>query len=282
MRIRNGSGGVIGGVAGGLDSDKVGAAQVSGYLRSPDPLPAGEQQSEPQKKIVRAVTLELLVRDAREATARIQQITNATKGEVEKAEIRNYLQTSQSGELTLRVPSAELETVVASFRKLAIRVQNEHWETRDITREYTDSQARLRNMKAEEQQYLVLLRRAGSMKDTLEVTEKLSEVRGEIEQLQGELNWWSHQVAMSAIQVSLSEEPQATVATQWRPLYNAKNAAHEMLTGIGDWVDWAVAFVISIPLILLWVCSVGGLLWTGWRILRFVWVRWLKPAPQPA
>lgn len=272
-------GGVVGGVPGGTRVATIRPASMSMYLEA-SPQQA-DQPSRP-KKVIRSVGLELLVRDSRQSALKIEQITYAIRGEVEKAELRNYAETSQSGELMIRVPSDQLENVVETLRKLAVRVQNEHWESRDISREYTDSEARLRNMKAEEQQYLVLLRRSGSMKDTLEVTEKISEVRGEIEQLQGELNWWSHQVAMSAIQISLTEEPQATVAARWRPLYNAKNAAHEMLVGVGEWLDWAVAFIISLPLILLWTCSIGGLLWVAWRSLRWAWLRWFKPAPQPA
>lgn len=268
--------GIVGGVPGGTKQAKIRSEIVaSDYLQA-------EESAKPQKKIVRTVSLDLLVHDARQAASQIERIAYVKQGEVEKAEVRNSGATSQSGELTLRVPSDELDNIVGSFRTMAIRVQNEHWESRDVTREFMDSEARLRNMKAEEQQYLVLLRRTGSMKDTLQVTEKISEVRGEIEQLQGELNWWSHQVAMSAIQISLNEEPQAMVAARWRPLYNAKNAAHEMLLGLGEWVDWAVAFLINIPLILIWVCSVGGLIWVGWKSLRWVWIRWLKPAPQAA
>ena len=273
-------GGIIGGVPGGTNNASIRPASMTVYLESPQ---QADQTSE-SRKVIRTVGLELLVRNSRESASKIEQLTYATRGEVEKAELRNYAETSQTGTLTIRVPSEQLDNVVASLRKLALRVQIEHWESRDISREYMDNEARLRNMKAEEQQYLVLLRRSGSMKDTLEVTEKISEVRGEIEQLQGELNWWSHQVAMSAIQISLTEEPQATLAAHWRPLYNAKNAAHEMLLGLGEWFDWAITFVIDLPLILLWVCSVGGLLWAVWKILRWVWLRWWKPSspPQPA
>ncbi|HEU5402020.1 MAG TPA: DUF4349 domain-containing protein [Terriglobales bacterium] len=265
------AGGVVGGVP-GRDRDKlIESARISAQLV--EPLSSSEDH-----KVVQTVGLELLVKNASDTAAEIERVTRSLHGEIEKADLHNY-GNSREGELTLRVPTVSLDDSVAQFSRQAIRVQDQHREARDITREFMDNEAHLRNMKAEEQQYLVLLRRAGSMKDTLEVTDKLSEVRGEIEQLQGELNWWSHQVSMSAVQIHLTEEPQANLVARWRPFYNAKNSAVLMLHDLGDWVDWVVALVINIPVILVWFVTVGGLLLLGWKVLRWAWFRFFRPAP---
>ena len=55
---------------------------------------------------------------------------------------------------------------------------------------------------AEEAQYLAILKNAHTVKDTVEVTDKLSEVRGEIEQLTGELKYLSQQIEMSVVTVT--------------------------------------------------------------------------------
>lgn len=269
--------GVVGGVPGGLSGGAIGGriADRAQFVRAE--LTSAEQSAPAaDHKLVRSVGLNLLVRNAADTSAEIERITASFHGEIEKADLHNY-GNSREGELLLRVPAERLDEAVAQFSRLAIRVQDQHRETRDITREFMDNDARLRNMKAEEQQYLVLLRRAGNMKDTLEVTEKVSEVRGNIEQLQGELNWWSHQVAMSAVQIHLTEETQATMVARWRPLFNARNSAVAMLRGLGDWVDWVVALVINVPVILAWAVSVGGLLLLGWKVLRWAWFRFFKP-----
>lgn len=267
-------GGVIGGVpggGGGGDRDKM-AAQT--YLSSPE---ANDTQTV-DHKVIQAISLELLVKNAADASSDIERIAKSMHGEIEKADLHNY-GGSREGQLTLRIPADHLDDAVTQFSRVAIRVQDQHREARDITREFMDNEAHLRNMKAEEQQYLVLLRRAGSMKDTLEATEKISDVRGEIERLQGELNWWSHQVEMSAVQIHLTEEPQATMVARWRPLYNAKNSAAVMLHDLGDWVDWVVALIINIPVILVWLVTLGSLLLLGWKILRWAWLRFFRPPP---
>jgi hypothetical protein len=254
---------------------------MSASLQSSEPVEEAKSNV-PDKKLIQSVGLQLLVKNASDAAVQVERISTGLGGEIEKSDIRND-GSSRQGEIILRIPAGRLDDAVSQFSKLAIRVENQHRESRDITRDFVDNEARLRNMKLEEDQYLVLLKRAGSMKDTLEVTEKVSEVRGEIEQLQGELNWQSHQVAMSAVQVRLIEEPQATVAARWRPIYNAKNSASAMLAGLGEWVDWVVAFIIDLPLMIVWAVSIGALLLVVWKTLRWVWLRFLKPrAPVAA
>lgn len=268
-------GGTKGGVIGGIVRDRealVAPTKMSAQL-------ADRNSPSVDPKIIQTVGLELLVKNAAEASAQIEHITQSMHGEIEKADLHNY-GTSREGQMTLRVPTDRLDDAVAQFSRLAIRVQDQHRESRDITREFMDNNAHLRNMEAEEQQYLVLLRRAGTMKDTLDVTDKLSDVRGEIEQLQGELNWWSHQVAMSAVQIHLTEEPQATMVARWRPLYNAKNSVAMMLRDLSDWVDWVVALIIDIPVILVWVLTVGSILLLGWKVLRWAWFRFFR-SPTP-
>jgi hypothetical protein len=83
---------------------------------------------------------------------------------------------------------------------------------------------------------------------------------------------------MSAVQIQLIEEPQATEAARWRPIYNAKNSVSAMLAGLGEWVDWVVAFVIDLPVMIVWSVSIGGLALCAWRMLRWVWLRFLKPS----
>ena len=75
-----------------------------------------------------------------------------------------------------------------TIRKLGLRVENEKIAAEDVTRQYVDQDASIRNLRAEEAQYLTILKRATTVKDMLAVTENLSEVRGQIEQQQAEFN----------------------------------------------------------------------------------------------
>jgi hypothetical protein len=50
------------------------------------------------------------------------------------------------------VPVARFAEVGAKIRKLGLRVESEQMEAEDVTRQYVDQQARLRNLRAQEAQ----------------------------------------------------------------------------------------------------------------------------------
>jgi len=76
---------------------------------------------------------------------------------------------------------------------------------RDVTEEYIDLEARLRNLRRQEERLLEILDRAESVKDVLEVERELGRVRGEIERLEGRLRYLSNRVEFATITVELLE-----------------------------------------------------------------------------
>jgi Domain of unknown function (DUF4349) len=108
------------------------------------------------------------------------------------------------------------------------------------------------------------------VKDTLDVSEKLSTVRGEIEQQQAEFESLSKQIETVAITISLRTEAEARVfGPNWRPLYQMKLALRDGLDGLANYASTMTAFVFYLPTIMLWLATiiVGGAV--GWRILRW-------------
>jgi hypothetical protein len=108
------------------------------------------------------------------------------------------------------------------------------------------------------------------VKDTLEVSDKLNEVRGAIEERQAEFEALSKQVETVAINITLRAESDAQVfGLHWRPLYQLKMAAREGLDGLGDYAASMAAFVFYLPTILLWLFTILAGAAIGWRILRW-------------
>jgi hypothetical protein len=119
-------------------------------------------------------------------------------------------------------------------------------------------------------------------KDTLEVSEKLSDVRDRIERLRAQIQWMTHDIEMSVVTIALAQESEAQMfGIPWRPLYNAKVSVHGLLEGLGVWLNSVVAILINLPLIALWMLTVGVILWVVWQIGRAVWLRFLKPRLAP-
>lgn len=188
-----------------------------------------------------------------------------------------------SASLTIRVPAARFEQVRSRIRTLALRFDSESADAQDVTRQYVDEDARLRNLRAEEQQYLAILRKAATVKDTLEVSDKLNEVRGAIEERQAEFETLSKQIEMVAININLRAEADAQVfGLEWRPLYQLKVSAREGLDGIGDYVSSMAALVFYLPTVLLWIFTIIAFAAIGWRILRWAVRVWFRSGKQLA
>jgi len=222
------------------------------------------------RKIIRNASLDLLVNDVGQSISKIGSIVAGVGGFVEKSTQANS--GGHSATITVRVPAARLDQVIAEIKGLATTVDREGVEARDVTHEYIDLDARLRNAQAEEAQYLQILKRATTIKDTLDVTEKLSDVRGRIEEMQGEMKLLTSQIDMSSLEISLhADADEAVAGFHWRPLRQAKIAVGDMVSGLADWADSVVAFLINLPLIGVWLLSIFVLILLAVRIVRFLW-----------
>jgi len=235
---------------------------VATYLAS-DPGNAAEG-----RKLVTTSSIGLVVKNPPEAAEQITKIAERNGG---------FLVTSQvntadllNASLSIRVPAAKFEGVRSEIRKLGLRVESESTEAQDVTKQYVDEEARLRNLRAEEEQYLLLLHKATSVKDTLEVSDKLNETRGAIEEKQAEFVALSKQVETVAMSVALRAEEDAQVfGLHWRPLYELKIAVRGGLNGVGDYVASMTAFIFYLPTILLWLFTILVVTAVAWRILRW-------------
>jgi hypothetical protein len=250
--------GIVGGAPGGRSSGVGVIMYQKGVSGTPD-----------DHKLVSTSSFELLVEHPAEAAERIRLLAERVGGFLVKSQT-NGAQDATSASLIVRVPAARFAEVAAEVRKLSVRVENEEMQSEDVTRHYVDQEAHLRNLRAQEAQYLNILKQARTVKDTLEVSEKLNGVRGEIEQQQAEFETLSRQVETVAVSVSLHSEAQAKVfGVPWRPSYELKFAIAQGLEGLVNYATSMLGLLFYLPAILLWLATilVGAAL--GWRLLRW-------------
>lgn len=235
------------------------------------------------RKTKRTTAMELLVKSPAEMSEKIRQLAESMGG---------FLVSSESGSkdspyatLTIRVPKARFEEARAEIKKLAAHVETETVQANDVTREYVDMEARLRNLRAQEAQYLEIMRRATTVEETLKVSEKLSEVRSQIEQQQAEFNTLSKQVETVLMTISLRSEVEAQVfGLNWRPLYHVKVAARDALEALADYASAMTTIILFLPVAFLWTATVVVALLIAWRTLRWIGRFFVprKPSVTPA
>jgi Domain of unknown function (DUF4349) len=233
-----------------------------------------------ERKIIRSSSLAIVVQHPAQVMDKIMALAEIEGGYLESSQGGG--QDAASGSLTIRVPAARFEQTRAEIRKLGLRVENESIDARDVTRQYVDQDANLRNLRAEEAQYLAILKQANTVKDLLAVSQRISEVRGQIEQQQAEFNALSKQTETVAIAISLRTEAETQVfGLNWRPLYQVKLALRDGLESLAGYTSAMMAFLFYLPAVLLWLGTIAGGAAVGWRLLRWVgrrWFGWQKAA----
>jgi hypothetical protein len=226
-----------------------------------------------ERKIIRTSSLEMVVQRPADAAEKITAIAEGMGGYLETASGGG--QNATSGALTIRVPASRLQEAWAEIRKLGLRVESEKVDAQDVTRQYVDQDARIRNLRAEEVQLLTILKQAATVKDMMAVSERLGEVRGQIEQQQAEFNALSRQIETVAIAISLRTESEAQVfGLNWRPGYQLKLALHDGLESVATYAAAMTTVLFYLPAVLLWAGTILVGILVALRLTRWIGERW--------
>lgn len=206
-----------------------------------DEITAGGESSI-DRKIVRTASLTIQVNDISQALDDIAALAAGFEGYVVSSSQRaDDDDNTASGQISIRVPATQYDAALQKLRELAVKVVYENSNSQDVTEQYTDLQAQLRNYEATEAQYLELLKKAENVKDMLEVQEALSNVRGNIERVKGRIQYLERTSETSLIQVSL---------TKVKPIGESTWDVPGILKGA---VDGLIAFGNVLLTILIWL-----------------------------
>lgn len=154
----------------------------------------------------------------------------------------------RSGVISLRVPSSSLNAAIADVSKLG-KVTSEQIESQDVTEEYVDLEARLRNAQAQEQSLLSLLQQAKTIEENLRVRDVLSQVQAEIEQIKGRLAFLEEHTSYATLTVSLYESGVVIAPGEgWGFLKALRDAAKAFVRTVNELV---VFFGGALPVLVL-------------------------------
>jgi len=222
------------------------------------------------RMIVRTADMALVVKDAEGSVAQIKSIVSELGGYV--VDLRLWRDQEQlRGTITVRVPAESLDEALVKFKGLAVKVERESGGSQDVTEEYSDLGAQLRNLEATEQELLELLgtvrEKTGKAEDILAVYRELTQIRGQIEQLKGRMQYLERTAAMSAVTIELIPDVLATPITigGWRPSETVSRALRSLVQTLRFLVDaaiWVVLYVLPVVVVLL--IPFAGL-WSLWR-----------------
>ena len=116
-----------------------------------------------------------------------------------------------TGALVARVPATRFGDALSDLQDLG-KVRSESVSGQDVTQEFIDLQARLRNFVAQEEVLLRLMKEAQNVTDTIRVQNELQRVQLEVERLRGRITYLEDQTALSTIELRVAEEGAAASA----------------------------------------------------------------------
>jgi len=209
-----------------------------------------------ERKVIRNGSLNLVVDSPGVMLDQVASLTHQYNGYVVSSELTG-LRESQRGCITVRVPAAQFDVVREQLKKIAKLVESENTSADDVTMQYAENEATLRNYRAEEASYLEIMRRSGSIKDTLMVAEQLSNVRGEIERLEAEIRTMAVQTEMTALTVNISAEPVAAAPQRWRPFYELQLAWKSGVDALIAYATAMMAILMYVPAVLAWALTIA-------------------------
>jgi hypothetical protein len=140
----------------------------------------------------------------------------------------------RSGVVAIRVPAQSLNPALEDVVRLG-KVTAQQVDSQDVTEEYVDLEARLKNAQAQEQALLSLMAQAKTVEETLRVRDVLASVQREIEQLKGRLGYLDEHSSFSTLTVSLYETGVVTVTGGgWGFVEALKDAARALVRTVNE------------------------------------------------
>ncbi len=230
--------------------------------------PAGAPLPQADRKIIKNATISLEVQDVSSALNQVTLLSSQYGGYVVSSRSW-YVEDYPPAANTFAVPVERFEEALERVRSLG-KVLDEQSSGQDVTDQYVDLEARIRNQEATAARIRSFLDQARTVDEALQVNQQLSQVEQELEQLKGQRDALGQRTAFSTLNVEFSPtipNTKAKLSSVWSPLgtlAEATDALAAILRVLVDVAIWVV--VLSLPFILI-----GGVIFliarTGWRLL---------------
>jgi Domain of unknown function (DUF4349) len=224
--------------------------------------------------LIKSLQVNMLVKDTRQVASELQSWIATTDPRSTSAGI-NYEQTYDNFynvTMTFSVTSAQytqIEEYLAGYaQQHGGKLTSLHESVQDVSNDYIDTQSRLTNLRGEQQRLLTLLSNTTALGDIITVESKLTDVEGQIEEIEAHLNALKNQTTFYMVTIGLQPiapvTPPPPPSTPWslgQVLHDSWSAALGFGQGLAILLIWLVVFSIY----LIPVALVGWFIWHRMR-----------------
>jgi hypothetical protein len=221
------------------------------------------------RKIIYDAQVDLVVESVDPVAKKVGSLVQDVRGYIAEQNVTGSPGSRRSMRWRFRIPVDQFDSFVDSIVALG-ELERNNRTSQDVTEQYYDIEARIKNKKVEEQTLnKILQERSGKLEDVLKIEIELSRVRGEIEQLEGKIRVLENLSSLATLTLNVREREQyapapPVVADFPTQIARAWDASMLGLVNMGKSVVlWAVSWAIWVPFLL-----VGGLI--AWFLLRWL------------
>lgn len=158
-----------------------------------------------KKKIIKDGRIGLKVENVDAAKARVDSVVK-TYGAYYSSEKLNNTDWETSYKLMVRIPSVQFEHFISAIEQGKGEVLYKEIDARDVTEQFIDLETRLQNKRAYTKKYKDLLKRAKTVKEILEIEEKIRHIEEEIESTSGRLKYLNDLVDYSTLTLNIHKK----------------------------------------------------------------------------
>ncbi|MCR5832258.1 MAG: DUF4349 domain-containing protein [Lachnospiraceae bacterium] len=216
-----------------------------------------EIMSNSNRKLIKTVNMNVETREFDSLVANVMERINSLGGYAESTDISGNSYDSYKSErnafIVARIPANKLDFFVDNIENES-NITSKNESANDVTLQYADVEAHKESLKIEQQRLNQLLEQADNLENIIELENRLTEVRYEIESYESRLRTMNNQVEYSTVNLSIREVKEYTPEPV-EELSFGQRIARGFLESCADaWVaiqDFIVGFVSILPMLLV-------------------------------
>src|SRR5713226_4551237 len=221
--------------------------------------------------LIKSLQVNMQVKDTRQVASELQSWIATTDPRSTSAGI-DYEQTDNNlytVAMTFSVTSTQytqIEEYLAGYaQQNGGKLNSLHESVQDVTNDYIDTQSRLTNLRGEQQRLLTLLSNTTALGDIITVESKLTDVEGQIEDIEAHLSALKNQTTFYTVTIGLQPitpiTPPPPTSTPW----NLGQVLHDSWTAALGFGQSLATLLIWLAVFSIYLIPVALLGWFVWR-----------------
>ncbi|WP_226038203.1 DUF4349 domain-containing protein [Aquibacillus saliphilus] len=158
------------------------------------------------RKVIYNANLQVEVKDYNQATNELEsQVEEAGGFIVESTSHGGSENGLQEGSMTVRIPQENFQQFINVVEEGNMKVVDKSVSGQDVTEEFVDLKSRLKSKQVVEERLLSFMEEAKKTEDLLKISNDLSEVQTEIEQITGRINYLQNKADLATVTLHIYE-----------------------------------------------------------------------------